>query len=71
MNDTIDGMTIFNCGSKFKNATRADNVKHYEVWPYNPPGKICWAKHSQFQPIEVFRGNSFAVHWPPVFITYL
>ena len=34
-------------------------------------GKIHWAKYSWFQPCEVFYGNTFVVHWPPVFITYL
>ena len=32
-------------------------------------GKIRWAKHLRFQPYEVFRRNTFAVHWPLVFIT--
>ena len=32
MNYVIDGMTIFNCGFKFQNATHADTVKQYEVW---------------------------------------
>ena len=36
---------------------------------YRRRGKIRWAKHSQFQPYEVFHGNTFTVHWPPVFIT--
>ena len=35
MNDAIDGVTIFNCGFKFQNATYADTVKQYEVWPDN------------------------------------
>ena len=34
-------------------------------------GKIRWAKHSRFQPYEVLRRNTFAVHWPLVFITYV
>ena len=38
---------------------------------YRKQGKIHWAKHSQFQLYEVFRGNTFAVHWSSVFITYL
>ena len=38
---------------------------------YHKRGKIRWAKHLQFQPYEVFRGNTFMVHWPPLFITYL
>ena len=38
---------------------------------YRRRGKIRWAKHSQFQPYEVLRGNTFMVQWPPVFITYL
>ena len=37
---------------------------------YRRRGKIRWAKHSRFQPYEVFRRNTFAVHCPPVFITY-
>ena len=40
------------------------------VW-YHKRGKIHWAKHSRFQPYEVYRRNNFVVHWPPVFITYL
>ena len=32
MNDAIDGMTIFNCGFKFQNASHVDTVKQYEVW---------------------------------------
>ena len=35
VNDAIDGMTIFNCGFKFQNATHADTVKQYEVWLNN------------------------------------
>ena len=31
MNDSIDGMTIYNCGFIFQNATHADNFKQY-VW---------------------------------------
>ena len=38
---------------------------------YRKHGKIRWAKHSRFQPYEVFRRNIYAMHWPPVFITYL
>ena len=38
---------------------------------YRKHGKIHWAKHLQFQPYEVFHGNTFAVRWPPVFIIYL
>ena len=38
---------------------------------YRRRGRIRWAKHSRFQPYEIFRGNTFAVYWPPVFITYL
>ena len=30
-------------------------------------GKIHWAKHSWLQLYEVFHGNIFVVHWPPVF----
>ena len=33
--------------------------------------KILWAKHSQFQPYQVFFRNTFIVHWQPVFIIYL
>ena len=33
MNNTIDGMIVFNCGFKFQNATLVDTVKDYEVWP--------------------------------------
>ena len=32
MNNAIDGITTFNCGFKFQNATCADIVKQYEVW---------------------------------------
>ena len=32
MNDAIDGMTIFNYGFEFQNATHVDIVKQYEVW---------------------------------------
>ena len=35
MNDTIYGMTNFNCEFKFQNATHVDTVKQYEVWPEN------------------------------------
>ena len=43
-----------------------------EMWNiYRRRGKIRWAKHSRFQLYEVFRGNTFAVHWPPVFIICL
>ena len=35
---------------------------------YHKRGKICWDKHSQFQPYEGFHGNTFAVPWPAVFI---
>ena len=28
-------MTIFNYGFKFQNATHADTIKQYEVWPDN------------------------------------
>ena len=38
---------------------------------YHKRGKIHWVKNSWFQPYEVFRGNTFVVHCPPVFITYL
>ena len=38
---------------------------------YRKRGKIRWAKHSWFQPYEVFHGSTFAVHWLPVFITFL
>ena len=38
---------------------------------YRRRGKIRWTKHLWFQPYEVFCGNTFAMHWPPVFITYL
>ena len=38
---------------------------------YHRRAMICWAKHSRFQPYEVFCGNTFTVHWPPVFITYI
>ena len=31
-------------------------------------GKIHWAKHSRFQPYEVFCGNIFTVPWPAVII---
>ena len=37
---------------------------------YHRRGKIRWDKHSRFQPYEAFRRNTFAVHWPPVLITY-
>ena len=48
-----------------------DNKSHTHLDVYHKRGKIRWAKHSWFQPYEVFRGNNFAVHWPPVFIVYL
>ena len=35
MNDTVDGMNIFNCGFEFQNATCVDTVKQYEVWSNN------------------------------------
>ena len=35
---------------------------------YCKHGKICWAKHSRFQPDERFHGNIIAVPWPVVFI---
>ena len=35
---------------------------------YRKRGKIRRAKHSRFQPCEVFRGNTSAVHWASVFI---
>ena len=38
---------------------------------YRKRGKIRWAKHLRFQPYKVFCGNTFAVHWPTVFIIYL
>ena len=38
---------------------------------YRRRGKIHWAKHPWFQHYEIFHGNTFVVHWPPVFITYL
>ena len=38
---------------------------------YRTRGKIRWAKLLRFQPYEDFHGNTFAVHWPSVFITYL
>ena len=41
------------------------------LFMYRRRGKIRWAKHSWFQRYEVFRRNTFVVHWPPVFITYL
>ena len=31
MNNAIDGMTTFNCGFKFQNATHADTVKQSKV----------------------------------------
>ena len=34
-------------------------------------GKIRLAKHSWFQPYEVFCRNTFAVPWPEVFVTWL
>ena len=30
---------------------------------YRKRGKFCWAKLSRFWPYEVFRGNTFAIHW--------
>ena len=47
------------------------NIKVTYIATYRRSGKIRWAKQSQFQPYEVFHGNTFAVHWPPMFITYL
>ena len=38
------------------------------VHNYRKHGKIHWAKHSWFQPYEVFCGNTFTVPWPAVFI---
>ena len=38
------------------------------VYTYLKRGKIPWAKHSCFQPYEVFHGNTFTVPWPAVFI---
>ena len=35
MNNAIDGMTNFNYGFKFQNATCADTVKQCEVWLNN------------------------------------
>ena len=35
MNNTIDGMTFFNCEFKFQNVTYVNTVKQYEVWPDN------------------------------------
>ena len=46
-------------------------MKIFIVTTYRKRGKIRWAKHSRFQPYEVFRGNTFAVQWSPVFITYV
>ena len=44
---------------------------YVDIMYYRKRGKIRWAKHSRFQPYEVFHGNTFAVQWPPVFITYV
>ena len=53
---------------------RSDLCAHVFVDEFRPcyrrRGKIRWAKHSWFQPYEDIRGSTFAVHWPPVFITY-
>ena len=38
----------------------------YNYSIYRKYGKIRWAKHSRFQPDEVFCGSNLAVHWPPV-----
>ena len=38
---------------------------------YHKCGKIRWTEHLQFQPYEIFRGYTFTVHWPPLFIIYL
>ena len=47
-------------------------AKHMNVAiNYHRRVKIRWAKYSWFQPYEVFRGNTFVVHWPLVFIVYL
>ena len=35
---------------------------------YHKHVKIRWAKHSQFQPYELFHGNTFVVPWLAVFI---
>ena len=45
-------------------ATRCRLVRN----EYRKRGKICWAKHLQCQAYEVFRGNTFTVPWPAVFI---
>ena len=34
---------------------------------YRKRGKIHWAKQLQFQPYEVFHGNTFTVPWPALF----
>ena len=44
MNNTIDGMTTFNCGFKIQHATHADTVKQYEV---------CMAGQSSSAPCAV------------------
>ena len=46
-------------------------IEQQDPQNYRKRGKIRWAKHLRFQPYEVFRGNTFTVHWPPVFITYV
>ena len=57
---------------KFKKIyTIANKDQEVDSYLYHKRGKIRWAKHSWFQPYEVFCGNTFTMHWPPVFITYL
>ena len=41
------------------------------IYIYCRRGTIRWAKHLWFQSYEVFRKNTFMMHWPLVFITYL
>ena len=38
-------------------------------WKFTVNGeRFAELKHSRFQPYEIFRKNTFAVQWPPVFI---
>jgi len=63
---------------KFYMVTSLQNlIKHMNIIPlqtfvhayfikcieYRKRGKFRWAKLSRFWPYEVFRGNTFAVHW--------
>ena len=44
------------------------HCNYFAIAIYHKRAKIRWAKHSQFQPYEVFRGNTFVMPWLAVFI---